>query len=261
MKSKIVLITGPGLNHRYFVNRLNREFPIECIFIEEVTYPNFISDSPRHREAWEWFFRRRKEYEEKNFSDSESWTRKNQPKIVPIPAGELNSIDTLNNLEAQQPELIILFGTSLIGQEIMDRFPDRIINLHVGLSGQYRGSSCNFWPIYDGRLECLGATLLSINSGIDTGDILAQETLMIEESDTEQSLMGKSLILGMDLTVQVVHQWLKGECASLPLEKNGKLFQKKDFTPEAVYKVKEMEGSGHLASLIKAHLKTRAKST
>jgi methionyl-tRNA formyltransferase len=257
MESKIALITGPGLNHRYFVNRLNREFPIECVFIEEVTYPNFTSDSPKQQEAWEWFFRRRKEYEENTFADSELWTRKKQPRIIPVPTGQINSTDTLKILQAQQPKIIILFGSSLIGREIMERFPNRIMNLHVGISGQYRGSSCNFWPIYDGRLDCLGATLLRINAGIDTGEILAQETIAIEERDTEQSLMGKSLILGMDLTIQVVHQWLKGNCSPLPLERNGKLFQKKDFTPEVISKVKEMVESGQLASLIKAHLKTR----
>ena len=261
MKSKITLITGPGLNHRYFVNRLNREFPIERVFIEEVTYPNFTASSQKHQEAWEWFFRRRKEYEENTFADSESWTRKNQPKIIPIPTGQLNSTDTLEFLQAQQPEIIILFGSSLIGREIMECFPNRIINLHVGLSGEYRGSSCNFWPIYDGRLDCLGATLLKINAGIDTGEILAQETIEIEEGNTEQSLMGKPLILGMDLTLQVLRRWFKGNEAVLPLEQNGKLFQKKDFTPEAISKVKEMLESGHLASLIKAHLKTREKAT
>ncbi len=261
MKSKITLITGPGLNHRYFVNRLNREFPIERVFIEEVTYPNFTASSQKHQEAWEWFFRRRKEYEENTFADSESWTRKNQPKIIPIPTGQLNSTDTLKFLQAQQPEIIILFGSSLIGREIMECFPNRIINLHVGLSGEYRGSSCNFWPIYDGRLDCLGATLLKINAGIDTGEILAQETIEIEKGDTEQSLMGKPLILGMDLTLQVLRRWFKGNEAVLPLERNGKLFQKKDFTPEAISKVKQMLESGHLASLIKAHLKTREKAT
>ena len=261
MKSKIALITGPDLRHRYFVNRLNREFSIECVFLEEVTYPNFTLGLPKHREAWEWFFRRRKEYEQYTFADSELWARKNQPQIIPIAKGQLNSTNTLKTLQAQQPEIIILFGTSLIGREIMDRFPHRIINLHLGLSGEYRGSSCHFWPIYDGRLDCLGATLLKINTGIDTGEILAQETIEIEEGDTEQSLMGKSLILGMDLTIQVLRRWFKGNEAVLPLGRNGKLFQKKDFTPEAISKVKEMVESGHLASLIKAHLKTREKTT
>lgn len=259
MKDNILLITGPGLNHRYFIDRLNREFPIECVFIEEVTYPNFTSDSPQHQKAWEWFFRRREAYEQNTFSDSESWTRKNQPKTISVPTGQLNTANTLKLLEAQQPSIIILFGSSLVGPEIMNRFPNQILNLHVGISGQYRGSSCNFWPIHDGRLDCLGATLLTINAGIDTGEILAQATIEIEEKDTEQSLMGKSLILGVDLTIQVVHQWLKDKCASLPLERNGKLFQKKNFTPEAVSKVKNMVESGQLASLIQAHLKTGSK--
>jgi hypothetical protein len=65
----------------------------------------------------------------------------------------------------------------------------------------------------------------------------------------------------MDLTIQAVHQWLKGNWAPLALERNGKLFQKKDFKPEVVSKVKKMVESGHLASLIKAHLKTREKTT
>lgn len=261
MKTKIALITGPELNHRYFINRLNRKFPIECVFIEEVTYPDFTTDSPKHQEAWEWFFRRRKEYEQNTFADSESWARKNQPTIIPIHTGQLNSTDTLNTLQAQHPEIIILFGSSLIGRELMECFPNRIINLHIGLSGEYRGSSSNFWPIYDGRLDCLGATLMKINAGIDTGKVLAQEIITVEEGDTEQSLMGKSLILGMDLTLQVLRRWLKGNHATLPLERNGKLFQKKDFTPEAILKVKEMVENGCLASLIKAHLKTREQTT
>jgi len=260
MEPKIALIAGPGLNHRYFINRLNREFRIECVLIEEVTYPDFVSNSREYQEAWEWFFKRRREYEENTFSDSETWTRKNQPRIISVPTGELNSTKTLKALEAEQPEIIILFGSSLVGRKMMSRFPNQIINLHIGISGQYRGSSCNFWPIYDERLDHLGATILTINDGIDTGQILAQATIEIEEGDTEQSLMGKILILGTGLTIQVVHQWFDGKCTPLPLERNGKLFQKKDFTPEAVFKVKEMVESGRLASLIKGHLELRKKT-
>ncbi len=261
MKSKIVLITGPDLNHQYFVNCLSREFPVECVFVEEVTYPDFTSPFKEHQEAWEWFFRRRREYEENHFAPSKLQAPKNLPKSIPIASGQLNSTHTLKALEALQPDLIVLFGTSLVGQNIMNRFANQILNLHIGLSGKYRGSSCNFWPIYEGKLDCLGATLLKIDAGIDTGEILAQKTIEIEENDTEQSLMGKSLILGVDLTIQVVHKWFKDQCEVLPLERKGKLFQKKDFTPEAVFKVREMVESGHLASMIKTHLKHSGRTT
>ena len=97
MAPKITLITGSGLNHRYFVNRLNREFLIECVFVEELIYPDFPSKSRKQQEAWEWFFKRRKEYEEQFFADSEFWTRMNKPKIISVPAGQLNSPETLKN--------------------------------------------------------------------------------------------------------------------------------------------------------------------
>ena len=102
---------------------------------------------------------------------------------------------------------------------------------------------------------------MKINTGIDTGEVLEQGTITIEEGDTEQSLMGKSLILGMDQTVQVLRRWFKDNQTTIPLERNGKLFQKKDFTPEAILKVKEMVESGQLTSLIKAHLRAREQTT
>ena len=73
------------------------------------------------------------------------------------------------------PDLIALFGSSILGSELLDLFPKRIFNLHVGLADRYRGSSCNFWPIYDRNLGDLGATIIRIDKGIDSGETLAQE--------------------------------------------------------------------------------------
>ena len=260
MAPKIILITGRGLQHHYFINRLNRELPVECVFLEEVDYPDFTSHSQKYQDAWEWFFRRRNEYEENMFGDSVSWERKNEPQIVQIKTGQLNSKKVLKILQAQEPDIIILFGSSLLKREMLKNFPNRILNLHIGLSDQYRGSSCNFWPIYDGRLDCLGATLLMVNEGIDTGEIIARETIQINEGDTEQSLMGKPLILGMDLTVRIAQQWFDGRYKPIPIERKGKLYQKKDFTPEAAFKVREMVESGQLANMIQAHLKSQEKA-
>jgi hypothetical protein len=261
MSPNLVLMTGPDLRHRYFINRLNREFPVACVFIETLSYPKIEPASPKEQAAWDWFFTRREEYEKNTFADSETWPFKNEPRVIRVPEGGINSADTLKSIRAHSPDLIILFGTSMIGPSVLERFPDRILNLHVGLSGQYRGSSCNFWPIHDKRLDCLGATVMRINAGIDTGEVLAQETIALEQGDTEQTLMGKSLVLGVDLTIQTVHRWMKGNRSPLPVEANGKLFLKKDFRPEAVARVKEMVEGGHLTYLIRQHLKPNEKLT
>lgn len=254
MNPKMVLITGPDLRHQYFIHRLNQEFPIESVVVEDVVYPDFHANSIENQTAWDWFFSLRKEYEESTFADSTSWPPLNQPRVIHVSSDRINSREFHKILQTQQPDLIILFGCSLIGKDILNSFPDRILNLHIGISGQYRGSSCNFWPIHDERLECLGATVLTVNSGIDSGEILAQETIDIEQGDSVQTLMGKTVICGVDLTIQVIRQGLVEKKQPLPLKRNGKLFLKKDFTPRAISRVKDLEESGRLKSLIGKYL-------
>ena len=48
-----------------------------------------------------------------------------------------------------------------------------MVNLHGGLSPEYRGADCTFWALYNGEPENVGCTLHYINEGIDTGDLIA----------------------------------------------------------------------------------------
>jgi methionyl-tRNA formyltransferase len=48
----------------------------------------------------------------------------------------------------------------------------KAINIHMGTSPYYRGSSCNFWAMHDGRPEMVGATLHLLSKGLDSGAIL-----------------------------------------------------------------------------------------
>ena len=93
---------------------------------------------------------------------------------------------------------------------MLDLFPKRIFNLHVGLVDRYRGSSCNFWPIYDRNLGDLGATIIRIDKGIDSGETLAQAKINLEEKDNEQSLITKTIILGTELMIAAIHKWMDG---------------------------------------------------
>jgi methionyl-tRNA formyltransferase len=42
----------------------------------------------------------------------------------------------------------------------------------MGISPQYRGSSCNFWALYDHRPDLVGATLHLLSAGLDSGNII-----------------------------------------------------------------------------------------
>ena len=66
-----------------------------------------------------------------------------------------------------------VFGSSFIKGPLIDYLIEhRAINIHMGVSPYYRGSSCNFWAAYDGHPELVGATIHLLSKGLDSGDML-----------------------------------------------------------------------------------------
>jgi methionyl-tRNA formyltransferase len=72
-----------------------------------------------------------------------------------------------------------------------------VLNLHPALLPHNRGWHTPSWAILDGTP--IGATLHFMDSGLDTGDIVAQEALEIRPEDTAHTLYGRLLKLEVDL--------------------------------------------------------------
>lgn len=83
----------------------------------------------------------------------------------------LASLDML--APALDVDAIIVFGASYIRGPLVDQLiARRAINIHMGMSPYYRGSSCNFWALYDGNPDLVGATIHMISRGLDSGAML-----------------------------------------------------------------------------------------
>ncbi len=75
--------------------------------------------------------------------------------------------------EALQSDLYIVFGAGFIKGWLVDfLISKKALNIHLGLSPYYRGSSCNFWALYDRKPEYVGATIHLLSKGLDSGPIL-----------------------------------------------------------------------------------------
>ena len=75
--------------------------------------------------------------------------------------------------EALNSDYYIVFGASYIKGALIDFLIEhRALNIHMGVSPYFRGCSCNFWAIYDGYPEMVGATIHLLSKGLDSGDIL-----------------------------------------------------------------------------------------
>ncbi len=90
-----------------------------------------------------------------------------------IKSGDLNALDKDVLKEALMSDVYVVFGASYIKGWLIDFLVEKkAINIHMGVSPYYRGSSCNFWALYDERPEYVGATIHLLSKGLDSGGIL-----------------------------------------------------------------------------------------
>src|ERR1700736_5220948 len=75
------------------------------------------------------------------------------------------------------------------------------INLHASLLPKYRGAAPIQWTIARGE-NLTGVTTMRIDAGLDTGDILLQEELLIAPADTAETLAPRLAGSGADLMIE-----------------------------------------------------------
>lgn len=111
------------------------------------------------------------------------------------------SVEVLRSYNADM-FVVAAFG-QILSQEVLDMPKYGCINIHASLLPAYRGAAPIQWAILDGLQET-GVTIMQMDAGIDTGDILMQETLVIESTDTGESLFEKLSILGAKAIVKAI---------------------------------------------------------
>ena len=75
--------------------------------------------------------------------------------------------------KALDADVFVVFGASFIKGELADHLVQRkALNIHMGVSPYYRGSSTNFWAMYDRRPDLVGATIHLLSKGLDSGPML-----------------------------------------------------------------------------------------
>jgi len=89
----------------------------------------------------------------------------------------------LEYLEKVNPDFIISYNYRyLIEEEIIDNFPDQIINLHISYLPWNRGADPNLWSFIDDTPK--GVTIHKITAGLDKGDILLQRKITFQDIET-----------------------------------------------------------------------------
>lgn len=86
----------------------------------------------------------------------------------------------------------------------------KLYNIHFSLLPKYKGMYTSIWPVYNGESET-GVTLHYIDKGIDTGDIIDQVKIRIDESDTSYDVYKKCTEAGTFLLIKNIRNLIDGK--------------------------------------------------
>ena len=96
--------------------------------------------------------------------------------------------EILKELKAKEVELLVLAGyMRLIGPTLLNAYPNRILNIHPALLPEFPGLH-GIRDAFEAGVKQTGVTVHYVDNGVDTGPILAQKRVNIEENETLASL-------------------------------------------------------------------------
>jgi methionyl-tRNA formyltransferase len=235
---KIVLWCGGAANQKALAAKIHKQFGLNGIVVDQKSAApgkaekkslakilNFLRFY-KINQAW------RKMLEFFN-SKYPSW-----PDVPVLKLAAINSAEALEFTNKIEPDLVIVSGTGLIKEPLLST-PTKIgiINLHTGLSPYVKGGpNCTNWCIANGQWSLVGNTIMWINAGIDTGNIITTETIDIRKCRSLVEAHIKVMEHAHDLYLRAIHYLLNAGAPwqSVPQASiaKGNLFLTKMWTPD-----------------------------
>lgn len=124
--------------------------------------------------------------------------------------------ETIEKIKNQKPDLIIVAAYGkILPPEILKIPRFGCLNVHASLLPKYRGSSPIQNALLDGEKET-GVTIMLMDEGVDTGDIIIQRKTSIGKDEMLLELTERLSQLGAGLLIDTVPQWISGYVQAQP---------------------------------------------
>lgn len=204
---RIVLLSGNQSNQHALAVKISKDFNLVGVAIE--------SKKAAHSNSIRFYFsklidriffytiisswKKMLQYYKDNFPASD--------KISTATFSNINSIESINFIQQLKPDLIMVSGTSLIRNGILSlETPKGIINLHTGLSPYIKGGpNCTNWCISNNTVHLIGNTIMWIDKGIDSGNIITSETINFTGNESINEIHVKVMEHAHELYLKALH--------------------------------------------------------
>jgi len=229
---RIVWIGGSHPRHLKYINTIMTRYSISGAIIEKRehilpiiphgTNGKDISNFNRH-------------FKERDIAEKKYFGQQRHPncEIMWVSKEQLNTNVTVGFIKKHRPNIVLIFGSSMIRDPLFSSLPLATINLHLGLSPRYRGAATLFWPFYFLEPNWAGATFHYITSEPDAGDIVHQVVPKLEIGDGIHDIACKVVNASTDAVMKLLRIYDKlGDISLYTQRGTGKNFLNSDFKPE-----------------------------
>lgn len=255
---KVGVLTSVEVRHRYFVSALHERVNVVAVGYERTGYsPAEVASSDltvnEARVVADHFEERTRQ--EQLFFGANSDLAVDGPScaVRHLPPGTLNSAATVRFLEQAGVDTVVVYGTNLIKSPLLDGWPDRMINMHLGLSPYYRGTATNFYPLLNEEPQYVGATIHLLDAGIDSGPILRHARPEIVSDDGPHTIGCKAILAGIGAMLTVLEDLHHGRFAPVPQwdVPVARLYLRKDYHPRQVVELHRKLESGLMEDYVR----------
>lgn len=121
---------------------------------------------------------------------------------------EEEAIEKLRSIDADI--FVVAAYGKILSKEILEMPKYGCVNVHASLLPKYRGAAPIQWSIIDGE-KLTGVTIMQMDEGLDTGDMLFKSVVEIEDNDTADTLYDKLSECGASLIVEALDRIEEGD--------------------------------------------------
>jgi methionyl-tRNA formyltransferase len=193
---KIVLLAGKGISTNIVYHYLSQHILFDAVIIEDaVPKKEFIKKRIKKlglgKVIGQLFFQfliipilnitAKKRQQEIIIQNSLSTKAIDENKVTFVLS--VNSDACLEMLQRINPDIIVVNGTRIISKKILSNLSAKIINTHAGITPKYRGVHGGYWALVNNDLANCGVTIHFVDAGIDTGSVIAQQTISPTKKD------------------------------------------------------------------------------
>lgn len=208
---KIIALIGDQPNHRFLCQRINNEFGLTAVVV--------VKKKTRNKKLLPFralekilFFPLSSAWKNMQLDFKEHLKNFQSSKLLEV--GDVNSTKVLDLIDKVKPDLIVVSGTNLLKENLIaegSKF-GKIMNLHTGISPYVKGGpNCTNWCLFNRKFHLIGNSIMWIDSGIDTGNLIYTEKTDISGSESLTELHKKVINHAHSMYLSCIDKFIKRE--------------------------------------------------